>query len=49
MEEKVAARKTVTRQTLIGERGVTLIEQRCLEMGLRNDPSVNAETSAPDV
>jgi hypothetical protein len=29
----VAARKTVTPQTIIGEQGVALIETRCLEMG----------------
>jgi Domain of unknown function (DUF4365) len=29
----VADRKTMTRQTLIGEKGVALIERRCLEMG----------------
>lgn len=29
----MAVRKTVTRQTLTGERGITLIAQRCLDMG----------------
>jgi hypothetical protein len=29
----VAGRKTVTRQTIIGEKGIALIERRCLEMG----------------
>jgi hypothetical protein len=29
----VAARKTVTPQTIIGEQGINLIERRCLEMG----------------
>src|SRR5215472_15528900 len=29
----VAARKTVTPQTIIGERGIALISTRCLEMG----------------
>ena len=29
----MAGRKTVTAQTIIGERGVALISTRCLEMG----------------
>ncbi|MGN9821838.1 DUF4365 domain-containing protein [Streptomyces sp. SD11] len=29
----MAERKTVTRQTFIGEKGIALIERRCLEMG----------------
>src|SRR4051794_19907269 len=29
----MADRKTVTRQTFIGEKGIALIERRCLEMG----------------
>jgi hypothetical protein len=29
----MADRKTVTRQTIIGEKGIALIERRCLEMG----------------
>jgi len=29
----VAGRKTVTRQTIIGEQGIALISQRCLQMG----------------
>jgi hypothetical protein len=29
----VAARKTVTRPTLSGVRGISLMERRCLEMG----------------
>jgi hypothetical protein len=31
--ERMAARKTVTRQTIIGEQGIALIHKRCLEMG----------------
>src|SRR3984957_14370194 len=31
--ESVAERKTVTRQTMIGEGGIALISTRCLEMG----------------
>ncbi|HEY5990840.1 MAG TPA: hypothetical protein VIV12_31260 [Streptosporangiaceae bacterium] len=29
----MAARKTVTPQTITGEQGINLIERRCLEMG----------------
>jgi hypothetical protein len=29
----VARRKTVTPQTIVGEKGINLIERRCLEMG----------------
>lgn len=29
----MAERKTVTKQTMIGERGIALISARCLEMG----------------
>lgn len=34
----MAERKTVTRQTMIGERGMALINQRCLDMGFLFHP-----------
>ena len=32
-DEAMADRKTMTRQTLIGEKGIELISRRCLQMG----------------
>lgn len=42
----MADRKTVTRQTFIGEKGIALIERRCLEMGhlFHHGASITAST-----